>query len=192
MQIVDDLIPLELMEVTRHWFQNENLAFGWRAHEKSPAAFWHRNYVLPGTNKHHYDSHVWHPSLSLAAFLSRGGPLAEVTKRVQQRFFGDTQLTRVWANAQTFGDEASLHRDFPAEFAGRARSVVWYPVLKWDKDWGGDFIVMGDDGEIEHCAMVKPNRMVVFDGTRAHAARPISRFCTELRIAVSFGCEVVP
>jgi hypothetical protein len=70
--------------------------------------------------------------------------------------------------------------------------VVWYPVLKWDKDWGGDFIVMGDDGEIEHCAMVKPNRRVVFDGTRAHAARPISRFCTELRIAVSFGCEIVP
>ena len=27
--------------------------------------------------------------------------LAEVTRRVQQRFFGDTQLTRVWANAQT-------------------------------------------------------------------------------------------
>jgi len=191
MQVFDNIISDSLMADTRQWFQGEPLAFGWKAHNKSPASFWHRNYVLPGTNRHHYENGTWNPSLTFSAFISQGGPLAEVAKIVQKRFFGETQLTRVWANAQTFGDEAAFHSDFPPEFKGTAKSVVWYPVMRWDKDWGGDFVVLGDNGEISDVAMVKPNRMVCFDGTSSHSARPISRFCPELRLAVSFACEVV-
>jgi hypothetical protein len=69
--------------------------------------------------------------------------------------------------------------------------MVWYPVPEWDIDWGGDLVVVGDDGEIESAVAVKPNRAVVFDGTKRHVARPTSRYCNALRVAVAFGCEVV-
>jgi hypothetical protein len=70
--------------------------------------------------------------------------------------------------------------------------VIWYPVAEWSADWGGDFVVLDDLGEIQAAAMVKPNRMVQINGCMRHAARPISRYCNALRIAVAFGSEVVP
>ena len=50
--------------------------------------------------------------------------------------------------------------------------------------------MLDDLGEIQAAVMVKPNRMVHINGCMRHAARPISRYCNALRIAVAFGSEV--
>lgn len=92
---------------------------------------------------------------------------------------------------QQAGDESAFHRDFPLQFAASARTAVWYPVSRWDRDWGGDFVTLNSEGEVDACTLVKPNRLLLFNGTQTHAARPISRYCGELRIAVSFATEVV-
>ena len=147
--------------------------------------------MLPGSHQHHYDDGAWNPDLSYEAFSASASPLAEVAEIVRQKHFGGEAFTRVWANFQSFGDESAFHRDFPVKYAQSARTAVWYPVMNWERDWGGDFITLSEDGEVDACALVKPNRLVVFNGTQTHAARPISRYCSELRIAVSFGCEVV-
>ncbi len=108
---------------------------------------------------------------------------------VSDKIFNGHALTRVWINVQSFGDESAIHKDFPIEFRGDARSVVWYPVENWDADWGGDLCLFDDAGEITDCALVKPDRMVTFDGTTLHSARPISRYADGIRIAVAFGLE---
>jgi hypothetical protein len=190
MQIIDGLIESDLAAECRQWLLSQNLVFGWKAHNDAPGVFWHRNFVLPGTHNHHYDPGAWQPERTFDAFVAHGGPLARVALRVKERFFPNAEITRLWVNVQAFGDEASLHRDFPPEFRDTASSVIWYPVAEWHSDWGGDFVVLNDLGEIEAAALVKPNRMVQINGCMSHAARPISRYCNALRIAVAFGAEV--
>lgn len=190
MQIIDGLIEPDLAAQCRQWLLSQNLVFGWKAHTNAPGVFWHRNFVLPGTHNHHYDPGAWQPERTFDAFVAHGGPLALVAMRVKARFFPAAEITRLWVNVQAFGDEASLHRDFPPEFRDTARSVIWYPVAEWHPDWGGDFVMLNDLGEIDAAALVKPNRMVQINGCMSHAARPISRYCNALRIAVAFGSEV--
>jgi len=190
MQIVDGLIEPELAAECRQWLLNQNLVFGWKAHAKAPGVFWHRNFVLPGKHNHHYDAGAWQPEHTFDAFVAQGGPLARVALQVKEQFFPNAEITRLWINVQAFGDEASLHRDFPTEFQDTARSVIWYPVAEWSADWGGDLVMLDDLGEIQAAVMVKPNRMVHINGCMPHAARPISRYCNALRIAVAFGSEV--
>lgn len=190
MQMVDDLIEPSLAAQCRQWLLGQALVYGWKAHANASGVFWHRNFVLPGTHKHHYDPEVWRSELSFDAFMAQGGPLAQVALKVRDRFFAEAQITRIWVNVQAFGDEASVHRDFPPEFQDTACSVIWYPVERWEQDWGGDLVVLDDAGEIKAAVLVKPNRMVQINGCQAHAARPMSRYCNALRIAVAFGSEL--
>ena len=188
--VYDNLASPGLFEAARAWLLAQSPIFGWRAHAQAPGTFWHRNFVLPGTHQHHYDDGAWNSDLSYESFLKNSGPFADVAEIVRREHFGDVALTRVWANFQTFGDESAFHRDFPAQYSKSARTAIWYPVMRWDRDWGGDFVTLDEEDEVSACTLIKPNRLVVFNGTHTHAARPISRYCNELRIAVSFGCEV--
>jgi hypothetical protein len=187
----DNPVSPELCEAARIWLLSQSPIFGWRAHASALGTFWHRNFVLPGTHLHHYDQGAWNPAMTYEAFVAADSPLAHVADIVRHQHFDGEPFTRIWANFQSFGDESAFHRDFPAQFAASARTAVWYPVSQWERDWGGDFVTLDPKGEVDACALVKPNRLVVFNGTQAHAARPISRYCGELRIAVSFATEVV-
>lgn len=136
MEITDGLIDRHQLHSLRSWILGQPLIHGWRAHGNAPGTFWHRNFVLPGSHKHHYDPGAWHPDLTFAQLLSASTPLTDVAKTIQHRFFGDSDITRVWVNVQSFGDESAFHRDFPAEFTGTARSVILYPVDQWEINWG--------------------------------------------------------
>ena len=190
MEVIDDLIDRNHLLSLRSWILGQPLIHGWRAHSNSPGTFWHRNFVLPGSRKHHYDPGAWHPNLTFEHLLSTSTPLKDVAQKIQCRFFADSDITRVWVNVQSFGDESVFHRDFPTEFMGTARSVILYLVDQWEIDWGGDLVVLDEAGEIEAAAMVKPGRVVLLNGCKRHAVRPISRYCNALRIALVFGAEV--
>lgn len=190
MEVIDGLIDHSQLLSLRSWILGQPLIHGWRAHGNAPGTFWHRNFVLPGSHKHHYDPGAWQPELTFEQLLKAPTTLTDVAKMIQHRFFGDSDITRVWVNVQSFGDESAFHRDFPAEFMGTARSVILYPVDQWDIDWGGDLVVLNEAGEIEAAALVKPGRVVSLNGCVRHAVRPISRYCNALRIALVFGAEV--
>ena len=191
MKIVDHLVAPEYVSVFNDWMQGLPLLYGWSARKDSPGKFWHKNLVLPGQYAHHYDSEAVKQELTYDRFLKDDNPLVDVAKVVCAKFFNGTPLTRLWINVQGFGDESAIHRDFPMQFKDTSQTVVWYPVPEWGDDWGGDVLTLTDDYEIESAARVRPNRMVAFNGTALHTARPISRYCPALRIAVAFGCEVV-
>lgn len=191
MEVIDDLIDRDQVLSLRSWILGQPLIHGWRAHRNAPGTFWHRNIVLTGSHKHHYAPGAWHPNLTFEHLLSTSTPLTNVAQTIQLRFFGDSDITRVWVNVQSFGDESAFHRDFPEEFMGTARSVILYAVDQWEIDWGGDLVVLDEAGEIEAAALVKPGRVVMLNGCKRHAVRPISRHCNALRIALVFGTEVL-
>jgi hypothetical protein len=190
-RIHDNVVASDLHHTTFKWLGVQTLLYGWKARKDSSGQFWHRNFVLPGKYEHRYDAPAVSAHMTFERFVAEGTPLSAVTKHMSDRFFDGKALTRVWVNAQTFGDEAAIHRDFPLTFRGNSRTVVWYPVPEWDSEWGGDFALFDDDKELIGSTLVKPNRAVVFDGTTLHAARPISRYCNALRVSVSFGLEVL-
>jgi Rps23 Pro-64 3,4-dihydroxylase Tpa1-like proline 4-hydroxylase len=190
MQVFDDWIDHDRLLNLRSWILGQSLIHGWRAHKNAPGTFWHRNFVLPGSHQHHYDPGAWHPHLTLDQLLKTSTPLTDIANLIQNQFFGKSEITRVWVNVQSFGDESAFHRDFPVEFMGTARSVILYVVDQWKNDWGGDLVVLDEAGEIESAAMVKPGRVVSLNGCKRHAVRPISRYCNALRIALVFGAEV--
>lgn len=171
------------------WLSGQTLLFGWKATKESPGAFWHRNYVLTRDFKNHYDPNAIQNELTFQRLMEESHPLAQVAHSVSTQFFKGQPLTRVWVNVQAFGDEATIHHDFPMIYRGKARTVIWYPVEKWDADWGGDFVLFDDHREILDACVVKPDRVVSFDGSMFHAARPISRYTPSLRISVAFGLE---
>jgi Rps23 Pro-64 3,4-dihydroxylase Tpa1-like proline 4-hydroxylase len=190
-QIIDSVFHPDVASEFRTWLNGQSLLHGWKARPDTKGCFWHRNYVLPGKYEHHYDTQAVSTELTFENLVKSNGPLAYAAQEISKHFFNDTPLTRVWVNVQSFGDESAIHRDFPVKFAETARTAVWYPVIEWHRDWGGDFITADDNDEITFCAAVKPNRLVLFNGTTPHAARPISRYAEQLRISVSFACEVV-
>lgn len=191
MKVIDNLVPMSSVWSFIEWLNSQPLLYGWSAHKDAPGKFWHRNFVLPGAYANHYDAQAVKHEMTYEHFLKQGGPLADVAQAVCCRIFNGTPLTRLWVNVQGFGDESAIHRDFPIEFKETAQTVVWYPVADWGDDWGGDVLTLTDDHEIEAAARIRPNRMVAFNGTALHTARPISRYSKGLRIAVAFGCEVV-
>jgi SM-20-related protein len=190
MQVVDEAIEPALAHATTAWLSGQTLRFGWKARSESAGTFWHRNYVLPGIHPHHYDNRAVDVAMTFERFVDANTPLSRVAQLISDRFFAGRALTRVWVNAQSFGDEAAIHRDFPQTYLGRSRTVVWYPVVDWDPEWGGDFCLFDDAREIVCSVVVRPNRAVVFDGTALHGVRPLSRYCPSLRVAISFGLEL--
>jgi len=191
LQVIDDAIPQELYMECVDWLKNVAMLHGWRATGNAPGSFWHRNFVLDGSFKNHYTPDAVSQTLRHQDLMAQDIPLAPIARLISDKYFGGLAFSRVWINAQNFGDESAVHRDFEREYDATSRAAIWYPVQEWNENWGGDFAVFNDDGEINGAVAVKPNRLVVMNGNLRHAARPMSRFCTKLRISVAFGREIV-
>lgn len=189
MKIIDNLTDEQFVVAFRNWLDTQTLLYGWKAKKGSKGSFWHKNFVLVDKYKNHYDKDPLASQLTFEKLIKESTPVASLASYVSKNFFGGKELTRVWVNVQSFGDEAAIHYDFPLEYRGKAQTLVWYPVLEWDPEWGGDVAVFDDNKEVTHAAVIKPDRAIIFDGTLNHAARPMSRYCEQLRVSVAFGLE---
>ena len=192
MQVISNLTNEEFCVRFRNWFDKQVLLFGWKGKSGAPGSFWHRNYVLERTFKNDYESVDSQGEMTYQRFLSsQANPLVELAQKVSIEYFNGLPLTRLWANVQTFGDESALHRDYPEEYRGQSKSLIWYPVNTWDPEWGGDIALFDEKKEIIASSCIQRDRAILFDGTTIHAARPMSRYCNIPRIAIAFGREVV-
>lgn len=105
---------------------------------------------------------------------------------------GPRNLVRVYSNGQTFGTDPTAHRDDPRVYrhlAGEENfpaTILMYMNDEWNKDWAGETVFFDDDNEIITSVLPKKGRAVVFDGTIMHAARPVSRYCRDLRQILVF------
>ena len=88
--------------------------------------------------------------------------------------YGINTFRRIYFNAHTYGIEPLPHRD-DGDF-----TMIYYPDMKWRKDWGGGTVVGGE------LVPYVGNRLIVFDATTPHQAMPVSRQCYELRSVIVF------
>ena len=111
-----------------------------------------------------------------------------------QQVLGPRTLVRAYCNGYTYGTDGYIHTDDSETIrkygeGAISETVIVYLNNEWKMDWGGETIVLGEGeaaGDIEVSIIPKYGRTFVFDSHRQHAARPLSRACSELRQIIVF------
>ena len=96
----------------------------------------------------------------------------------------EAKILRCYANGHTYGNDANIHTD---DFRDDTLTYIFYPLKTWNVDWGGETIIWDrTNREIVKSVIPKSNRMLLFPSKLWHGARPISRYCSILRITLMF------
>ena len=94
----------------------------------------------------------------------------------------DAHLLRCYANGQTYGTDSKLHAD---DMRPNTFTVLYYPMETWRSDWAGETVFWNrETQELDTSIHPKSNRLVIFPSQYWHGARPVSRYCEELRITL--------
>jgi Rps23 Pro-64 3,4-dihydroxylase Tpa1-like proline 4-hydroxylase len=93
------------------------------------------------------------------------------------------QFTKIHVNSLQYGDSGFVHTDgdiLPEHNV--TATVLVYLNAVWEPNWFGETIFYNDNNDAE--AVVSPNhkRIVIFDGSIKHSARPPSRICSFRRM----------
>jgi SM-20-related protein len=165
-------------------YVNAGLRYGWKAnHEKSyDQGHWNRR-ILNNSQLLPFD-HARMP------YIDRHPEVRHLWSTIQS-FIGKRALLRVYINAYTFGTDGYAHTDdmwISKKFGADALSetIIIYLNEKWDIDWAGETVIFDQFLEIEKAVLPKLGRVLVFDSNKLHAARPVSRACTDLRSVLVF------
>lgn len=94
-------------------------------------------------------------------------------------------LDRIIVNAYNHGDSSWLHADSEKESAWTA---ILFINEYWDKNWGGDFILVDVNDNIMYATIPKPGKFVLFKSSLLHGARPVSREAEFPRLGIAFQC----
>jgi len=102
------------------------------------------------------------------------------------------KLARAYASANTYGFSGEYHTDDGAKEYNEIATVMFYLNDSWNFDFGGEtFFLNHNKDEIEHAIIPKPARGIIFDGFIYHGPRPLSKFCNELRMVLTFKYELI-
>lgn len=182
---VYDLPELEhLISEFNRKYVNSGLVYGWPSNANKQYDYGHWNKVVLKHNKNIvFDN-------SRLPFIKKH-PEVEMIWNVIQSKIGRRKLVRVYINGYTYGTDAYLHRDdgwIPKEHEGTrlSETAILYLNDKWDADWAGETVILDESDEIEKAVLPKKNRLLIFDSSKLHAARPLTRACPELRKVLVF------
>lgn len=113
------------------------------------------------------------------------GFLADIWTRASSRHMPHTKLVGVYANGQTSGQDAPIHRDNLASEPGK--TLVIFCNDYWAVNWGGELIFFNETkSDIIAAVIPRPGRIVVFDGQIPHRAKSPSIECDQLRVTIAF------
>lgn len=108
-----------------------------------------------------------------------------------QHTLGHTNLLRCYINGYTYGTDGYAHVDdmwvdkkYGAGSSGK--TIIVYLNETWDIDWAGETVIFDNDKEIETSLLPKYGRVLSFESSKLHAARPVSRACQSLRKVLVF------
>jgi len=163
---------------------NSGLSYGWKAnHEKAyDQGHWNRK-ILSNSRTLPFD----HEKMP---YIDRH-PEVKNLWNVVQNLIGKRSLLRSYINAYTFGTDGYAHQDdtwISKNFGEDALSetIIIYLNETWNIDWAGETVIFDQELEIEKSVLPKYGRILVFDSNKLHAARPISRACSDLRSVLVF------
>lgn len=79
----------------------------------------------------------------------------------------DYSIIQARVNLSTMHDRNRFHCD--AAGSNDVRTILYYPNMEWNKDWGGYTLFTNQQGNaLEYCSFYIPGRTIIFDGTIPH------------------------
>ena len=185
-RVIDDLLPLAEQTALYGWLKGPGWSFGASSDMgPNPSRYWYKHFAGVAREGEPLDPVTIEADLAMRAPMVsalwsalKAGPLA------------GHLLTRCYANGYPAGAEGGVHVDaiLPNHF-----TAIYYPHLEWRAAWAGETVFFTDSqDEIVASAYPKPNRIVCFQGTIPHVARPITRDCPLLRITLMFKSMTSP
>tara|TARA_A100000164_G_scaffold365598_1_gene385350 strand:+ start:799 stop:1812 length:1014 start_codon:yes stop_codon:yes gene_type:complete len=162
--------------VRETYIENGGLVYGWKANSNLPFDQGHWNRPIIKRSKYfRYDAaelpHFTDPAVS------------DIWASLNEQL-GGRALVRAYINGYTYGTDGYVHvDDHPTTSLedGQSETIIVYLNDIWNANWAGETIVLDGDQEIAKSVLPKKNRAFIFDSHLLHAARPVSRACTELR-----------
>ena len=157
-------------------------------------------YGWPSHNRKNYDFGQWfnlllmhnplHPiDLSTTPFIKSHPVVKEIWDKISNIDPKPRMLVEAYVNGYAYGNDAYAHVDTPGLEANKdnpnysAESMIFYINDFWHKDWAGETVIFDEEGDIVKSVLPKPGRVLIFDSTQYHCARPVTRACPELRKA---------
>jgi hypothetical protein len=173
-----------LISKIRTKYIESGLTYGWKSNVNKSYDFGHWNKKVLDNSKFHYYDH------SVMPFIGSHHEVDQLWSVIQSKI-GKRCLLRSYVNGYTFGTDAYYHIDdnwIVEKFGSNVltETIIVYLNETWDKDWGGETSILNSDNEIEYSVLPKANRVLIFDSTKFHSARPLSRICPELRSVLVF------
>ena len=129
----------------------------------------------------------WYMDLDEDTFFTK-----KFLSRINQLTGKKFELERVYANGQTYGFPGDLHTDVPADTyaAELYQTFVYYVNPVWDIRWGGQTIVLQQDGTAD-TVMYNHNTAAIFPSILKHFSSEPSRHCKDLRVTVAFKLKEI-
>jgi hypothetical protein len=170
--IEDNLYDLSSSKNVSSYFKNLDWTFNGK-NKKDSSTKW--NYNL------NFKSEIEKKFLKLSDDLLKKHGLNKIFK-----------LARSYASANSYGFSGDYHVDDGAAEYNEIITVMFYLNNEWNFDFGGEtFFLNHERSEIEYAIVPKPARAVIFDGFIYHGPRPLSKFCNELRMVLTFKYELI-
>ena len=110
------------------------------------------------------------PDLALQSMYSKKdldnfGLFNDMPEEVKKLISG-LEITRAYSLLMNYAQKPHYHSD---TFDSRDKTLLYYPNIKWDVDWGGETVFANDDlDDIEYTSIYRPGRMVLFDSRILH------------------------
>jgi len=96
------------------------------------------------------------------------------------------QLSRAYASAYVYGFMHEIHQDEGETKLNEVFTIMFYLNKDWDITYGGETYFLNTNNDLWKSILPKPARVILFDGSIPHAAREVSRVCTDLRMIATF------
>lgn len=167
-RVCDDAVNPDLVNTLRDEIMSRGFKFGWNSN--SDVEFGHWNMVFAGKSKHNREP-VEHELTGVAR---------DVALAIKETALPpNAQIIRCYCNGYSFGTEGYPHTDSKIE---SDLTCILYINKHWRPEWAGETVFFDADDEIETAVLPKFNRLVVFPSAMLHAARSVSRICSDLRM----------
>jgi dihydrofolate synthase / folylpolyglutamate synthase len=182
-RIYDAVLDEACLEaIIQQYVLEEGLVYGWKANSKKKydPGHWNRKILIQPKNSRH----------DLGPRLKFHPQVQTLWKSIEQ-VIGERALLHCYINAYTFGTEGYLHRDDTYHYkhpgyGKTAETIVVFLNKTWNGDYAGETVIFNEEGDIELAVLPKFNRMLVFDSSKLHVARSVSRICQDLRMVLIF------
>jgi hypothetical protein len=170
--VEDNLYDLNSSKNIFNYFKSINWAYdGYNLTERSNKWSYYLNFKHPIEKKF----------LELSNILLKNNGLDKIFK-----------LVRAYASANTYGFSGEYHTDDGAKEYNEIITIMFYLNDEWNLDFGGEtFFLNNNRTDIEYAIIPKPARAILFDGFIYHGPRPLSKFCNELRMVLTFKYNLI-